>query len=93
MGSDQILYKFLELVSVHLEKCLRDGKTQFDLFRFPDSVQRKCHYMGAVKNVFVATATRHGGDLAAVKTDGHSVDHFRFRLGAWFGYSSTQMKP
>lgn len=93
MHCDEVLDKLLQLVPVHLEKCLWDGQAQFDLLRPPYSVQWQCHNMGTVKDVFVATATCHCCDFTAVKADAYIADHFWLRGCGRFPHCSTEMKP
>ncbi len=46
---------------------------KFDLLRPPYAVQGQRHHMGAVEDVLVSTATRYGGDLAAVEANGYAA--------------------
>lgn len=47
---------------------------QFDLLRLPYSVKRQRHYMGAVKDVFVAAGACYRRDLAAVEADADAAN-------------------
>lgn len=50
---------------------------QFDLLRLPYSVKRQRHYVGAVKDVFVATGACHRRNLAAVEADADAANELR----------------
>lgn len=93
MHCDQVLHKFLQLISVHLKKSLWDGQAQFDLLRLPHSVQRECHDVGAVENVLVATDASHCSDLTPVEADAHVADQLWLRGCGGLPDCAAQVKP
>ncbi len=52
---------------------------KFDLLGLPYSVERQCHYMGAVEDVFVAAGACYCRDLAAVEADADAANELRGR--------------
>lgn len=50
---------------------------QLDLFRFPYSVKRQRHYMGAIEDVLVSTSARYRRDLATIKAHADAANELR----------------